>query len=372
MEKICLIFDTPSLYREAIHTLIDENFNCDWFFGDYDYKVLTYDPKKLKRFKWLHVIKPFGNKKNLYATCGLIKLLFNKHYHTFFLVGEPRNTAIWLFTLIRRLIFPHKKIYFWCHGWYGKETSTEAIIKKLIYKSANGIFTYGEYAKNLMIKEGFDESKIHPIHNSLNYDKQLKIRQNIRQTNCYKDHFKNSYPVLIFIGRLTEIKRLDMLIKSIKELRDNGENYNLVFVGDGPMRDSLQIITQKYNLTDRIWFYGACYDETKNAELIYNADLCVAPGNVGLTAMHTMMFGTPVISHNCFKFQMPEFEAIKPNITGDFFEYQNNKSLTVTISNWFKIHKKDRHTIRENCFNEIDTYWNPYYQIKIFKKYLIP
>lgn len=372
MEKICLIFDTPSLYREAIHMLIDENFDCDWFFGDYDYKVKTYNPQKLKRFKWLHVIKPFGDKKNLYATSGLIKLLFDEQYHTFFLVGEPRNMAIWLFTLIKRLFFPHKKIYFWCHGWYGKESYTEAFIKKFIYKSASGIFTYGEYAKNLMIKKGFDKSKIHPIHNSLNYQQQLKLRQNIQLTSCYKDYFKNNYPVLIFIGRLTEVKRLDLLIESVKDLENNGEHYNLVFIGDGPMRSSLQKQAKQYNLNDRIWFYGACYNEAQNAELIYNADLCVAPGNVGLTAMHTMMFGTPVISHNCFKHQMPEFEAIKPDITGDFFNYQDYKSLSKTISKWFKIHKQDRQTIRKNCFNEIDTYWNPYYQIKVLKKYLIP
>lgn len=74
------------------------------------------------------------------------------------------------FVLIKRLFFYDKKVYFWCHGWYGKESYTEAFIKKIVYKCASGIFTYGEYAKNLMIKEGFDGAKIHPIHNSLDYE----------------------------------------------------------------------------------------------------------------------------------------------------------------------------------------------------------
>ena len=56
---------------------------------------------------------------------------------------------------------------------------------------------------------------------------------------------------------------------------------------------------------------GECYSEETNAKLIYNADLCVAPGNIGLTAIHVMMFGCPAITHNDFKWQMPEFEAIK-------------------------------------------------------------
>lgn len=67
-----------------------------------------------------------------------------------------------------------------------------------------------------------------------------------------------------------------------------------------------------------VWFYGSCYDEQTNAELIYNADMCVAPGNVGLTAIHAMTFGCPVITHSDFKWQMPEFEAIHPGKTGDF------------------------------------------------------
>lgn len=33
MKKLCMIFDTPSLYREAIHQKIDEEYDCDWFLG---------------------------------------------------------------------------------------------------------------------------------------------------------------------------------------------------------------------------------------------------------------------------------------------------------------------------------------------------
>ena len=78
-----------------------------------------------------------------------------------------------------------------------------------------------------------------------------------------------------------------------------------------------------------------CFDEKINAELIYNADLCVAPGNIGLTAMHVLMFGCPAISHNNFKWQMPEFESIIPGHTGDFFEYDNVEDLARSISQWF-------------------------------------
>lgn len=368
--KICSIIDTPSLYREAIHKKIDEFFECDWYFGDYDYKVKTYNHEELKRVSILHVIKPFGKAFDLYYTKGMVDLLSKKDYKIYFIVGEPRNMAIWLFVLFKRLFCKKKKIYFWCHGWYGKESAIEALIKKFVYGCASGIFTYGEYAKKLMIKNGFNSIIIHPIHNSLDYDKQIELRNKTNRSDVYFRHFNNSFPTIIFIGRLTKIKQLDMIMEALKLLKEKGELYNLVLVGEGPMRESLVMQAQINNLTERVWFYGACYDEKQNAELIYNSDICVAPGNVGLTAIHSMMFGTPVISHNSFMWQMPEFEAIKPGVTGDFFDFGNTESLAETISRWFTINKGKRLQIRDNCFAEIDKYWNPYYQIEVLKTFL--
>lgn len=86
--------------------------------------------------------------------------------------------------------------------------------------------------------------------------------------------------------------------------------------------------------------------------------------------MHTMVFGTPVISHNEFKWQMPEFEAIHPNETGDFFEYGDLKSLEKTISNWFSNKKDKREEVRAACYQEIDLQWNPYFQMEVIRNNL--
>lgn len=366
--KLCMIFDTPSLYREAIHEKLDGYYNCDWYFGDFDYKVKTYNPQKYSRCKILHVAD--FPRVGLYATQGMVRLLFRKEYNNFFMVGEPRNVSIWMLALLKRLFFRKKRLYFWAHGWYGKESFFQSLIKKVVYKSADGIFTYGAYAKKLMVKNGFDENKIFVIHNSLDYDKQLNIRRTIQASSIYMEHFENSNPILIFIGRLTEVKRLDMLVSALFSLNKGALKYNLVLVGDGPMRESLENQVEQLGLKNYVWFYGACFDERKNAELIYNADLCVAPGNVGLTAIHSMMFGTPVVSHDNFMYQMPEFEAIITGKTGDFFKYEDEKSLCDTVSKWFECHLNKREFIRDYCFKEIDDSWNPNYQMRIFKEHL--
>ena len=221
-----------------------------------------------------------------------------------------------------------------------------------------------------MLKKGFDANKLFVIKNSLDYDKQLELRKGMKSSSIYKEHFENDNPNIVFVGRLTAVKKLNQLIDAVSLLQKKGDAINVTFVGDGEMKQALQQLVLDKNLEKFVWFYGASYDETNNAELIYNADLCVAPGNIGLTAMHALMFGCPAISHNDYKWQMPEFEAIKPGVTGDFFERDNVESLANCISNWFKSKENCRENIRQQCYQEIDNCWNPHYQLSVLKSVL--
>lgn len=365
MANLYLIFNTGPRYREAIYTAIDREYNCEWYFGEklgdiqeMDYTLL----KNVKRYK------SCGNPRKWYWKKGLLSLLFNKNRKVFLMLAESRCITDYLFLCLSRLL--NKKVYVWAHGWYGKESSKEAAIKRWKYKMVTGIFVYSNYARDLMINEGIDANKIFTIHNSLHYDQQKALRESIESSNIYKEHFGNDNPTIIFIGRLTKVKKLDMVVDALYGLKAKGENYNLVFVGDGVDKQNLEAKVSEMGLKRNVWFYGACYDEKQNAELIYNADLCVSPGNVGLTAIHTLVFGCPVITHNCFKWQMPEFEAIQPGVTGDFFEMDNVEALTDCISNWFADKSAKRDEVRNACFKEIDTQWNPYFQMEVIKKNL--
>ena len=109
-------------------------------------------------------------------------------------------------------------------------------------------------------------------------------------------------------------------------------------------------------------------DDQIIGEFFYNASVCVSPGNVGLTAIHALSFGCPVITHNQFPYQNPEFEAIKPGITGDFFEKDNLLSMTEYIKKWTSQTQEEREQTRTAAFNEIDSKWNIHYQIEVIKE----
>lgn len=365
--KLCCIFNTPSLYRELIYKRIEAVYDCDWYFEDTDNKLKEFDTDQLKHVERLHTynVGPF------YGVKGMVSLLKQKEYCQYLMMGHSRNLSTLAFLLLKRFFYPKKRAYLWTHGFYGKETRIENIWKKLLLGSADGLFIYGDYACKIMKENyGFKAEKLYAIHNSLDYDTQLKLRNDILSSSIFADHFRNESPSVIFIGRLNPVKKLEMLIQAIADLKAKGENYNLVLVGDGPMRESLETIAFNLKIQDSVWFYGACYDEKTNAELVYNADLCVAPGNIGLTSIHVLMFGCPVISHNDFAHQMPEFETIKEGETGCFFECDNQGSLNNAISKWFSQKGYNREAIRKACYNEIDTNWNPDYQMKVIMEVL--
>ena len=365
--KLCLIYNFAQHYRASIFQLIDQEFDCDFVFGDSYLDVKKMDYSLLKGgVKECHT-KRFGS---WYYMQGVVPLL-KKDYDSFILLGETHSLSTWLFCIKARLFHPKKRVYFWSHGWYGKESWLEKVIKKVLFKLPNGgVFLYGNHARELMIKEGFDPDKLYVIHNSLAYDEQISIRKQLKPIPIYPNHFNNNNPNLFFIGRLTEVKRLDMVLYAMAILHEKGREYNMTFIGDGAEGKSLKELAMKLGLEKNVWFYGACYDEKAIGEMIYNADLCVAPGNIGLTAMHTLVFGTPAITHNDFPHQMPEFEAIQEGVTGTFFENENRESLADGIDCWFAKHKDDREAVRQACMKEIDESWTPQFQIDILKKVL--
>lgn len=363
-KKLCVIFSVASHYRESIYKEIDQEYDCDWYFSDEDAGVKSMDLSLLKNTEIKH-FKKIGRRLN--AIEGIQYLLSDKRYDTYLMLFGTVCVSIWWFLLKAKLFYPKKKIYLWGHGWYGKETRIEKIIKRMILKAAAGVFVYGNYSKSMARKMGCDTDKIHVIHNSLHYEDQMVLRKQLVPSDIYRTHFNNSNPTIIFIGRLTYIKKLHQLIEALSILISKGEQYNLVFVGDGTERVSLEKLAKEKGISENIWFYGASYDEKTNAELIFNSDLCVSPGNVGLTGVHTMMFGTPVITHNNFPWQMPEFETIIPGETGDFFVQNDVTDLADTISRWLKTNSNNRDQIRQRCFEVIDTDWNPYAQIEVIK-----
>jgi len=367
MKGICCIFNLAPHYNAPIYSLIDKEIGADFYLGNrvsssiklMNYEELTGFRKKLK------YIPLIGN---FYYQKGVVQL-FLKPYKHYIITGEPYCVSTWIILVLLR--FTKKKTYLWTHGWYGNETFLKRKIKKLFYGLSDKLLLYGDYSKRIMIDEGFDSNKLTVIYNSLDFNTQSSIYDNLSRTSIYKDHFGNERPVLIYLGRIQNRKKIGLLIDAIEVMNLKGEHYNLVLIGNQIEGNSLQQIVVDKGLSDQVWFYGACYDEFRLGECIYNSDLCVVPGDVGLTVMHSFVYGTPVLTHNNFPKHGPEFEAIIPTVTGDFFIEDSITDLCLKINIWTNISEETREIVRRSCFSVVAEKYNPQTQIKILKSLII-
>lgn len=362
--KLCVIYNGAPHYRAGIFRMIDEEYDCEWFiaqgYGNIKQLPLSFFRKATPQ-KMVFLKGGFTYQK------GQVLKMLSKKYDMFLIMGNVPNISTWLGLILHNLFNHKRKVYMWTHGMLrirGLRTKFDKVFFRLPY----GVFTYGDRAREIMISQGLNKDRIFAIHNSLDYSKQIIYRGNF--TDIYKRHFNNNWPTLIFIGRLTPIKKLDLLVTATSILKKEGHDVNLVFVGEGSVKNGLQEQVKKLGIIDRTWFYGSCYDEKEKSELLSNADICVAPGNIGLTAMDSLVYGTPAITMDNFDMQMPEFEAIKENFTGGFFKEDSAQDLSNKIYEWLISNNRDE--TRQNCYKMIDTLWTPEFQMSVLRKHLLP
>ena len=330
-----------------------------------DIKKINIDSFKKRHLnRFIFAKNLWFKKKVLFWQKNVLKNVLLSDYDSVVFLGEMYIVSTWIGVIIARL--RDKKVVFWGHGLYGNESFIKKIIRKSFLKLPHLNLVYDNHAKNIMIVEGFKPSKIDIIYNSI---ETIKFDNSKYDNKLKYDFFSNNkLPSLVFVGRLTKVKKLDFLIEAILILNKEKPSFNLLIVGAGKEEDGLKILAKKGIDKGFIKFYGECYDQKILSCLVSKSDLCVSPGNVGLTAIQSLAYGTPVCTHNNFNNQMPEANSIKEGYNGTFFEENNLESMIEAISEWKYDNKK---LISENCINTIENLYNFKNQIKIFEKHLL-
>lgn len=369
--RVCLVLNIAPLYRKAILNELDTDTDIDFYFvaGDFSPEIGSlYDIRNLSGYKG--TLKNRYSKNKLVWQKGWFKLLFG-HYDAYILTGNPGIKSNWLLMILARLF--KKRVYLWSHGIYGNETKRELFINNIYMRLASGLFLYGNRARNILEKAGYKKSKISVIYNSLDYNKMVSLRDKYSDRAFLRNYFGSDNGTITFLGRLTPQKSIHLLLEAVAILKLQTVDVNIVFLGDGECLEPLKALSAELGIDDRVWFYGDCYDEAMIATVLQNSFLTVSPGNVGLTAIHSLCYGTPVVTHNLAKEQMPEVEAIHDKYTGSFFKYGDSLSLAEQIEAWLKIMAQPtkQALVKKYSYHTLDTRYNPKYQKMVIKKRLI-
>ena len=364
MSKI-LVYGGETKYRFELYKNLAKKEGYDF--------VICLAPRsqKLKQFKFteidrisgvLEYIKIFGN-------AHYYKNFYKKGYDLYIIAG-PYTLNSWL--ILIRKFFTDIKVVSWSHGIYGRESRMRKVLKKLYYRLCDSNLVYGERGKLLLIQNGIDPEKVEWVGNCLDIVDANDVINKIHTTNVLKDISGNDFPNLIFVGRVTKVKKLEQVIGAMEILEHSGKRVNFFVIGgmvDGT--DFMNLLSRSV-VRKRVFLLGEEHDIIKVGNYVYNSDLLVSPGNVGLTAITSLLFGTPILTHSSFEFQGPEYECVLPGITGDFFEMDNVEDLAKKIDNWISsvTSNKSRDKFRQNCREEYYRKWNPHVETERIVKHI--
>jgi glycosyltransferase involved in cell wall biosynthesis len=298
---------------------------------------------------------------------GLLSLAWREDIDQLILLGNAAWPAFWLAAILARL--RGKRVFFWSHGWLSPEKGLHGRIRSTFYRLAHGLLLYGHFAKCHGIRLGFDPDSIHVIYNSLDYPAQVTARNGVTdkdKVDVRRELFGDERtPVVICSARLTPERRLDQLLQAVGKLSAEGSPVNVILVGDGPARASLEAEAKLLGVN--VCFYGPCYDEPTLARLTMASNATVSPGNVGLTAMQSLAFGTPVITHGDPNGQKPEFEVVVPGRTGALFTKGDVDDLARAIGRLTQSQWIDPAT-RQACIAHLERLYTPAVQRALIER----
>jgi glycosyltransferase involved in cell wall biosynthesis len=378
MKITCGIFaNIAPLYSEPLWKELSNSQNVDYYFyssrkGYSSIKTIDVrESRSLNKsgsFNWYFLKNIYINNILIYQVGAIYKCLRTR-YNVYIFNGEMNCLSTWIAAFVCKL--RKKPVIFWGHGLYGNEKIVKKFFRILFYRIADFHLIYGNRSRNLMLKSGFSEDRIFTVYNSLNFHAHEEYFLNISKRDLKKireELFQSSPedPVLIFLGRLTHEKKVHYLIQALEILAIKGKRYNCLIVGAGEEMEKLKELKKSIKFHNSVCLYGENYDEELNARLIMMADCCISPGNVGLTAIHCLSLGTPVITHSNLENQGPEVEVIIPGKTGQFFKENDIIDLSAKIEEFVLPGRKK--IIELNCREVIKKHWTPEIQTSIFDK----
>ncbi|MBX7227536.1 MAG: N-acetyl-alpha-D-glucosaminyl L-malate synthase BshA [Chitinophagales bacterium] len=172
----------------------------------------------------------------------------------------------------------------------GKDPTYEPVVTFSINQS-NGVTAVSESLKNDTLKLFKIQQEIEVIPNFIDFKRFSKIN---------KSHFKkaiapNDEKILVHTSNFRKVKRIEDVIQTFKLIRKELP-VKLLMIGDGPERQSAEVLSRQLKVAEDIRFLGK---QEAIEELLAVSDLFLMPSeseSFGLAALEAMACEVPVIS----------------------------------------------------------------------------
>lgn len=290
---------------------------------------------------------------------GLLKLAAFGSFESAIFLGDASHLSTWLASAVLRV--RGKRVLFWTIGWHTLDTGPKKFVRLIFYRLANVLLLYGNVARELGIQLGYPESRMKVIYNSLSARAPL-TRADIPE-EIHDGLLVSSFPIIGAVIRLTSVKRLNLLILAASELGRRGQTVTVVLAGSGPTESELADLALSEGVDLRL--AGPVYSESALAAIYGAMAVTVVPSAVGLTAIQSMAHGVPVVSDDNPDTQMPEWEAIRPGVTGEHYSAGDAISLADAVARSLGRVARDGQKVEDACREEVALRWSPSAQLPL-------
>ncbi len=224
------------------------------------------------------------------------------HFHTPFLIGA---SAVVLGKSLKKPIVGTFHTYF-MQPEYLKAAGINIPVKPLtnflwkyaafFYNQCDVVIAPSESVRKDLKKNGV-KKPIHTISNFINED-QFKLLS-IKQLLALRVKLKLSKKVILYVGRLSHEKSLDILLKSFAKVLKKIGDISLLIIGEGQIESELKSLTKALGIKDRVVFMGSVSQETLLSGGYFQlADtFATASGSEtqGIALIEAMYFGLPLV-----------------------------------------------------------------------------
>jgi glycosyltransferase involved in cell wall biosynthesis len=177
------------------------------------------------------------------------------------------------------------------HGYFGQgKTRLVVLIERILGWVSHGLVSIGTKVMEDLLRVGIGtEDKFHVIFPGL---QDLQALSRIQARNELGLDLEKIY--IVFVGRLTQIKRPDRLIEIASGLKTEYPNVQILVAGAGELFDSIKSESESKNL--HITFYGWRNDIARILSASDIAILCSDNEGIPLTLIQAAQAGLPIVS----------------------------------------------------------------------------